>query len=66
MQTAPLITHIRTMGWDTTSLPTVLLIETETENGPLVLKATITAAHELAAHLRRLPLSNHSPSGIEP
>ncbi len=62
MQTTPLITHVIGTTQDPTTSPMTVLVETDTESGPLVLKATITAAHELAAHLLRLPPAHRSQS----
>ncbi len=65
MQTTPLITHVLGTKQDPTTSPMTVLVETDTENGPLVLKATITAAHELRAVLRRLTPDHRSLSGVK-
>ncbi len=65
MQTTPLITHVSGTTQDPTTSPMTVLVATDTESGPLVLKATITAAHELAAHLQRLPPDHRSQSAVK-
>ncbi len=65
MQTTPLITHVTGTEPDPTTSPMTVLIATDTESGPLVLKVTITAAHELAANLSRLPPDHRPLSGAK-
>ncbi len=43
-------------GVETVSKPaTHLLVKVDTETGPLALKVSVSAAHELRAHLAQLP-----------
>jgi hypothetical protein len=55
MRETPIITRIvRRSQTRTDKWPVILLLDAETEVGPLVLKLTVGAAHQLSAVLKRL------------
>jgi hypothetical protein len=50
------ITITKVLGSERASKPTThLLVTVDTETGPLVLKVSVSVAHELRAHLAQLP-----------
>jgi hypothetical protein len=56
MRETPVITRIvRRSKTRTDKWPIVLLLDAETETGPLVLRLTTDAAHQLSDHLKSLP-----------
>ena len=52
--------QIRTDKW-----PVVILLDAETEDGPLLLRFTADAAHELSQLLKRLPPRISNPSNLK-
>jgi hypothetical protein len=62
----PIITRIvKRSQTQTDKWPVLLLIDVETESGPLALQLTANAAHELSAHLNPLPPRIGPGSGVE-
>ena len=50
------ISITKVLGVETVSKPTThLLVTVDTETGPRALKVSVSAAHELRAHLAQLP-----------
>jgi hypothetical protein len=66
MRETPIITKVvkrsqtRTDKW-----PVVLLLDAETEDGSLLLRLTVDAAHELSGLLKRLPPRISGPSNLK-